>query len=132
MITPKAFFPVLVTDQLDGCKQFFVSIFGFEPVFETDWYVHLVHRNGAQLGFLIPDHPSQPSVLRSRFADSGMIYSFEVDSVDNAYAELKKEDTQILLDPKTEEWGQRHFLIAGPSGIVVDVIENVDPSLNIT
>ena len=61
-----------------------------------------------------------------------MIYSFEVDSVDNAYAELKKEDTQILLDPKTEEWGQRHFLIAGPSGIVVDVIENVDPSLNIT
>ena len=132
MITPKAFFPVLVTDQLDGCKQFFVSIFGFEPVFETDWYVHLVHRNGAQLGFLIPDHPSQPSVLRSRFADSGMIYSFEVDSVDNAYAELKKEDTQILLDPKTEEWGQRHFLIAGPSGIVVDVIENVDPSLNAT
>jgi catechol 2,3-dioxygenase-like lactoylglutathione lyase family enzyme len=132
MITPKAFFPVLVTDQLDGCKQFFVSLFGFEPVFETDWYVHLVHRNGAQLGFLIPDHPSQPSVLKSRFAGSGMIYSFEVDNVDHAYAELQKQDTQIVLEPKTEEWGQRHFLIAGPSGIVVDVIENTDPSLNAT
>ncbi len=132
MITPKAYFPVLITDQLDGCKQFFVSLFGFEPVFDTDWYIHLVHQSGAQLGFLIPDHPSQPPFLKSRFAGSGMIYSFEVDDVDDAYGELQKQDIQIVLEPKTEEWGQRHFLIAGPSGIIVDVIQNVDPSLNAT
>jgi len=59
-----------------------------------------------------------------------MIYSFEVDNVDDAYGELQKHDIQIVLEPKTEEWGQRHFLIAGPSGIIVDVIQNVDPSLN--
>jgi catechol 2,3-dioxygenase-like lactoylglutathione lyase family enzyme len=130
MITPKAFFPVLVTGQLDGCKQFFVSLFDFEPVFETDWYVHLVHRSGAQLGFLIPDQPSQPSALRSIRAGSGMICSFEVDNVDYAYAELQKHDAKVVLVPKSEEWGQRHFMIAGPSGIAVNIIENVDPSLN--
>jgi len=85
MITPKGFFPVLVTDQLQGCKQFFVSLLGFGPVFDKDWYIHLVHRSGAQLGFLIPDHPSQPPAVQSRFVGSGMIYSFEVNNVDDAF-----------------------------------------------
>ena len=101
MITQKAFYPGLITGQLDGCKQFIVSLFAFEPVFEMDWYVHLVHRSGAQLGFLIPDNPTQPSVLRSKNAGSGMIYSFEVDYVDNAYAELQKQGTKSVLELKT-------------------------------
>lgn len=132
MITPKTYFPVLITNQLDNCKRFFVSLFGFEPVFDTDWYIHLVHASGAQLGFLIPDHPSQPSVLQSRFTGSGMIYSFEVENVDDAFDQLRDRDAQIVLKPKTEEWGQRHFLLAGPAGLLVDVIQNVDPSLDAT
>lgn len=130
MITPKAFFPVLVTEQLDDCKQFFVSFFGFETVFDTDWYIHLVHASGAQLGFLVPNHPSQPPELHPQFSGSGMVYSFEVENVDDAFDQLLNRDIRIVLKPKTEEWGQRHFPIAGPSGIFVDVVQNVDPSLD--
>lgn len=132
MIAPKAYFPVLVTDKIDDCKRFFVSLFGFEPVFDTDWYVHLVHGNGSQLGFLVPDHPSQPALLQSQFSGSGMIYSFEVDDVDDAFDQLQDRDLEIVLKPKTEDWGQRHFLIAGPGGLIVDVVQNMDPSLDAT
>ena len=132
MITPKAYFPVLVTGQIRDCKTFFVSLFGFEPVFDSNWYIHLVHANGAQLGFLVPDHPSQPSILQSRFSGSGLAYSFEVENVDDAFSELQNSDAEVVFHPKTEEWGQRHFMVAGPAGVIVDVVQNVDPSLNAT
>jgi len=132
MITSKAFFPVLITDQVAECKEFFVSLFGFQSVFDSDWYLHLVHANGAQLGFLVPGHPSQPSFLQSAFAGSGLVFAFEVESVDEAFDALQNSSADIVFQPKTEEWGQRHFMIAGPGGVTIDVVQNVDPSLNAT
>ncbi|BAM02941.1 VOC family protein [Phycisphaera mikurensis] len=130
MIKPKAFFPLVVTDELAACRHFFVSKFGFQPAFDEDWYLHLVHEGGAQLGFLVPDHPSQPSALHPRFAREGLVFSFEVENVDRAFEELGPPDADVVLPPKTEPWGQRHFLLAGPAGIVVDVIQNLDPALD--
>ena len=132
MISPKAYFPVLITDQIKECQAFFVSLFGFQPAFDSDWYIHLVHANGPQLGFLVPDHPSQPPILRSGFSGSGLVYSFEVENVDDAFRDFENSEAEIALHPKTEEWGQRHFLIAGPAGIFVDVIQNIDASLDAT
>lgn len=131
MINPKAFFPVLVTGDIVESKEFFTKFFGFEPVFDSDWYVHLVHENGAQLGFLVPNHPSQPSVVQKPFPGGGLIYSFEVENLDIAYEKIK-DTAEIILEPKTEEWGQRHFLVSAPSGLIVDVIKNEDPSLDAT
>ena len=132
MISPKAYFPVLITEQIEDCKAFFVTLFGFQLVFDSDWYIHLVHTSGAQLGFLIPNHPSQPPGLLSGFSGSGLVYSFEVENADDAFKDLKNSDVEIVSNPKTEEWGQRHFMIAGPAGIIVDIIQNVDPALNAT
>ena len=131
MINPKAYFPVLVTNDIAESKEFFTKLFGFEPVFDADWYVHLVHESGAQLGFLVPNHPSQPPAVQKPFQGGGLIYSFEVENVDEAYEKMK-DSAEILLEPKTEEWGQRHFLVSAPSGLIVDVIKNEDPSLDAT
>ncbi len=131
MINPKAYFPVLVTDEIVEAKEFFINLFGFEAVFDEDWYVHLVHKNGAQLGFLVPDHPSQPAAAQQAFQPGGLIYSFEVENVDEAYEKIK-DSAKVILEIKTEEWGQRHFLVSAPSGLIIDVIKNEDSSLDAT
>jgi len=41
---------------------------------------------------------------------------------------LKKGGLPIVLDLKSEEWGQRHFIVEDPNGILIDVIQNIEPS----
>jgi len=131
MIKAKAFFPVLIVDDIAECKNFFIEAFGFEVAFDTDWYVHLVQGGTAQLGFLVPNHPSQPEAAQRAFNPQGLIYSFEVENVDSAF-ESVRDHAEIIAPPKTEEWGQRHFLVSAPDGLLVDFIQNLDSSLDAT
>ena len=122
-----SFFPVLITTKLTECQNFYTQYFGFTVVFEADWYVHLVSETGIQLGFLQPNHPTQPDFLQAAYGGSGLIYSFEVKDVDQEYEKFKKSEIPILLQVRTEEWGQRHFMIKDPSGMVIDVVQPAEP-----
>lgn len=122
------FFPVLATTKLIECRNFYMQYFGFIVVFEADWYIQLVSETGIQLGFLQPNHPTQPDFLQAAYGGSGLIYSFEVSDVDQEYEKFKKSKMAILLQIKTEEWGQRHFMIKDPSGMVVDVVQHAEPT----
>jgi uncharacterized glyoxalase superfamily protein PhnB len=99
--------------------------------FDVDWYVHLVLGGVAQLRFLVPNHPSQAVAAQRAFNAQGLIYSFEVENADSAF-ESDRGHAEIIASPKTEEWGQRHFLVSAPGGLLVDVIQNVDSSLDAT
>lgn len=132
MITTKVFFPLVVTDELENCRDFFTRHFGCRVVFESDWYVHLVTPHGAQIGFLASHHGSQPHYLQEPLRGAGLVFSFEVEAVDEAFATAERSQLGILSRPKTEEWGQRHFMVRAPSGIIVDVIQNVDEKLNLS
>ena len=122
------FFPVLTTTKLIECRDFYTRHFGFTVVFEADWYVHLAAETGIQLGFMQPNHPTQPDFLQAAYGGSGLIYSFEVDNVDQEYEKFKKSDILILLHVRTEEWGQRHFMIKDPSGMIIDVVQHAQPT----
>ena len=127
-IKPTSFFPVLTTAKLTECRNFYMQYFGFTVVFEADWYIHLASETGIQLGFLQPNHPTQPDFLQAAYGGSGLIYSFEVNDVDQEYAKLKNSEVPILLQVRTEEWGQRHFMIKDPSGMVIDVVQHAEPT----
>ncbi len=127
-VNPTGFFPVLTSEKLRDCRNFYVRHFGFRVAFEADWYIHLVSDTGIQLGFLQPDHPSQPEYVHRAYPGHGMIYSFEVENVDREYERLKSGDVPILLEVRTEEWGQKHFMIKDPVGMVIDVVQAVDPT----
>ena len=122
------FFPVMTTTKLIECRNFYMQYFGFIVVFEADWYIQLVSETGIQLGFLQPNHPTQPDFLQAAYGGSGLIYSFEVSDVDQEYEKFKKSKMAILFQIKTEEWGQRHFMIKDPSGMVVDVVQHAEPT----
>ncbi|HYO19769.1 MAG TPA: VOC family protein [Dermatophilaceae bacterium] len=36
----------------------------------------------------------------------------------------------IMVELQDEEWGQRHFMMEDPTGLLVDVVEQIGPSLD--
>ena len=128
MIEPKSSFPVFTVPDLDKAKTFYAQNLGFEVVFSGDWYVHLVSKSGVQVGFLLPDQPTQPPIFQNRFDGEGVIFSLEVDDADAAFAAAKSRSLNIVLELRTEDWGQRHFCIQDPNGIHLDIVQSFEPT----
>ncbi len=121
-------YPVICTDKVEESKQFYTTHFPFEISFETDWYVSLVAKESdVELAIVEYNHPSVPADFRKQA--QGMILNFEVNDVDSEYERFKEQDVQIVQEIKDEEWGQRHFIFSDPNGILIDVIEMIEPSL---
>ncbi|MEW6995397.1 VOC family protein [Colwelliaceae bacterium MEBiC 14330] len=132
MIEIDGMFPVMVTPKLDAVKAFYESVFGFNAVFYDDsFYLHLVSPNSAiQLGFLLPEHASQPDFLRPLMSPDGYVISLEVKDATRAYAEAQKMDLTIAMEFKEEVWGQVHFMLEDPAGFRIDVVQHLEVSGN--
>lgn len=123
----KAIYPVTITTKLDECKRFYMTHFGFTAVFEEDWYVQLLHKaSGVEIGLMLPGLEGQPAEFHDEFPARGIVYTLEVDNVDVEYERLKLEAVDIFHPPTTEAWGQRHFCLRDPSGVVIDVVQQVE------
>jgi catechol 2,3-dioxygenase-like lactoylglutathione lyase family enzyme len=118
-------YPVLMSDDVAESAEFFRKLFGFETVFETDWYVSL-RRDRWELGIVAAEHGTVPEAFRSRA--SGLLLNVEVADVDAEYRRLVKEGPLTpVLDIRSEEFGQRHFIVAGPDRVLIDVISEIAP-----
>lgn len=132
MIDIQAMFPVMVVSELEAVKAFYEAVFGFNAVFfDKDFYLHLVSPgSGAQLGFLIPGHASQPEFLHPLMQAEGYVISLEVADAAQAFDEAKKMNLEIVMDLKEEVWGQIHFMVKDPAGIRVDVVQHLEAAGN--
>lgn len=129
MIEPIAMFPVYITKQLSMQKQFYEQHLGFSTEFyDSDFYVHLLHpTTGAQIGFMVPDHPSQPDFLQQQTNVENMVISFEVKNAKEAYTAAKHSNLPIVFELKKEEFGLSHFMVKDPAGFIIDVVEHHEP-----
>ena len=48
--------------------------------------------------------------------------------MDEIYTQLKDNGLPMILELKSEAWGQRHFITQDPNGILIDVIQNIAPT----
>lgn len=128
MITPKSSFPIFTVESLETARSYYQGYFGFSVAFENDWYLHLVSDSGIQVGFLLPNQPTQPEVFHKAFDGNGVIFSLEIDDSDSAYSEAKENSLDIVLSLRSEEWGQRHFCVRDPNGIYVDIVQAIEPT----
>ena len=128
MIQPNSSFPVFIVKSLDAAKAFYLNHFGFSLAFENEWYVHLVSESGVQIGFLLPNQPTQPKIFHRSYNGNGVIFSLEVENADSAYAEVKEKSLDIVLDLRSEDWGQRHFSIKDPNGVYLDIVQAIEPT----
>lgn len=128
MINPISSFPVFIVDDINSAKTFYSSHFGFNAVFENEWYLHLVTESGVQIGFMLPNQPTQPALFHPSFNGDGAIFSLEVDDVDTDYADAKSKSLDIIVNLRSEDWGQRHFCVKDPNGLYLDIVQTFEPS----
>jgi len=125
-----SFYPVILTDKVSVTADFYMKYFGFEIVFEADWYVSLKLSNVEspyELAILNASHSTIPANFQSNV--NGLILNFEVDDVDAEYKRLiHDEKLPLELDIRSEEFGQRHFIISDPNGVLIDIITIIQPT----
>ena len=129
MINPTSSFPVFIINNINDAKIFYLSNFGFDVAFENEWYLHLVSASGIQVGFLLPDQPTQPNIFHRPYDGNGAIFSFEVEDADSAFAEAQASSLDIVLELCSEDWGQRHFCVKDPNGLYLDIVQAIEPSM---
>jgi uncharacterized glyoxalase superfamily protein PhnB len=129
-VTGVTSYPLITVTRLKESRDFFVRCFHMSVVFEASWVVMLAHEDGGSIavGLMTADHPSEPPGPET-FDGKGMILTFQVDDAAAAYARLQVLDAPIVYDLKEEPWGQRRFMLRDPSGIGVDVVEQVQPAV---
>ncbi|WP_340562440.1 VOC family protein [Streptomyces sp. GSL17-111] len=124
-----SFYPVICTSRLSASRDFYTRLMGFEVTFEADWYVSL-RRPGEpayELALLDATHPTLPEGHRRPV--QGLLLNFEVDDVDAEWERLVvRAGLPAALELRSEDFGQRHFIVADPDGVLVDVITPIAPS----
>lgn len=122
-------YPVICTRRIRESREFYTSLFGFEETFASDWYVSL-RRPGPpeyELALLDQEHPTVPAAYRKPV--QGLLVNLEVDDVDAEWERLVVRNGLVPeLALRDEPFGQRHFILADPSGVLVDLITPIPPS----
>ena len=119
-----SYYPVVCTYSGEALMHFFCDNLGFETVFQSEWYWHLSMKQqpGVNIAFVQPDHPSVPKAYRQPV--QGMILNIEMEQIDDYYQSNEHLNWELALPLRSEDWGQRHFIIKTPEpGLLIDFIE---------
>jgi catechol 2,3-dioxygenase-like lactoylglutathione lyase family enzyme len=122
-------YPVVVSDKLRDCRDFYRRWFGFEVGFEASWFV-LLNGSGARpatLAFMHTEHPSSPPTPAA-FRGDGAFITFQVADAEAEYRRLVEAGLSCDLPLTEEPWGQRRFGVVDPAGMWVDVVEQIEPA----
>ncbi|RPF20506.1 VOC family protein [Myceligenerans xiligouense] len=121
-----AVYPVLMSQDVAAAASFYREALGFETTYDSDWYVSL--RLGAfELAVLAHDHPTIPEGYGA--LPRGVLVNIEVDDVDAVHARLADmPGCEPVLPLRDEDFGQRHFIVAAPDGVLLDIIQPIPPT----
>lgn len=121
-----SFYPVLMVDDVATAARFYREELGFETTFEADWYVSL-RFDGGELAILDRMHETIPEGFREPVR--GLLLNVEVPDAAVEHARLVGErGLPERLALRDEAFGQRHFIVEAPGGVLIDVIEPIEPS----
>jgi uncharacterized glyoxalase superfamily protein PhnB len=67
-------------------------------------------------------------IHKGPYSGEGAIFSLEVQDADAAYAVAKSKSLIIVLELRSEDWGQRHFCIQDPNGVYLDIVQSFEPT----
>jgi catechol 2,3-dioxygenase-like lactoylglutathione lyase family enzyme len=127
--TLTSFYPVICSQQLTDSVEFYTTLLGFEKTFETDWYVslRLPKPPHYELALVDAGHETLPKAFRRPV--QGLLLNFEVTDVDAEHSRLVEQaGLRPELSLRNEDFGQRHFIIAAPDGVLIDIITPIAPS----
>ncbi len=121
---PKAITAVtLFVEDLPVAKQFYLETFGLPVYFEDD--NSAVFKFGTTLINLLKiteaDELISPARVADREAGSRVVFTIEVEDVDEVYAELVARGVVLLNGPMDRPWGIRTASFSDPSGHIWEI-----------
>ena len=78
------------------------------------------------LAILAHDHETIPP--EGRGCTRGLILNFEVEDVDAEHQRALSAGLPIVKTLRDEAFGQRHFIIRDPNGVLIDIITPTPPA----
>lgn len=126
-------YPVIVTDQLTACRDFYRRWFGFQVGFEASWFIWLYSNTAStdhrpySLAFMHSSHPSNPPGPE-RFSGRGMFLTLQVEDAMAEHERLRQAGLRIEYELHDEPWGQRRFMVQDPAGTLIDVVQQTEPA----
>jgi len=125
-----SFYPVLMVDDVAASAKFYREVLEFQTSFEADWYVSL-RFDGGELAILDRTHETIPDGFREPVR--GLLLNVEVKDAAAEHVRMIGElGLTERLSLRDEAFGQRHFIVEAPGGVLVDVIEPIEPSAEFT
>jgi catechol 2,3-dioxygenase-like lactoylglutathione lyase family enzyme len=117
-------FPDIASQDVAASRGFYTGLLGLTVAWETDWYV-LLHGDGPdiQLAIVDRDHDSVPAAHQPRAG--GVLVTFEVDDATEVWHRAQELDLPVALPLRDEAFGQRHFMVTDPDGLLVDVVQTL-------
>jgi uncharacterized glyoxalase superfamily protein PhnB len=120
------FYPIIVTDKLLECRDFYTRWFSLEVIFESSWFILMSSAQGqATVAFMHPEHPSAPPGPES-FSGKGMCLEFQVADAQTEHERFVNDGASITYALQDEPFGQRRFGLYDPAGVWVDVVEQIE------
>lgn len=116
----RCFSSVLSTD-LPQARDWYVSLFGYQVVFDSDWFIHLQDpkHDLLEIGIIARDHEIVTEAMAAQ--PVGGLITLLVDDVDGLHQQAVEAGLEILEPPRDLFYGQRRMLLADPDGQIVDV-----------
>jgi uncharacterized glyoxalase superfamily protein PhnB len=120
-------YPIIVTDKLVECRDFYTGQLGFQIVFEASWFVYLASAGDRPYGiaFMASDHPSEPPGPET-FTGRGMSLTLQVANAAAEFERIREAGVPVAYPLRDEPWGQRRFAVIDPAGLWVDVVQHID------
>lgn len=120
------FSTTLLTDDVAGLRDFYVEQFGWRVTSDAGFFASLGHDDQAyELCVMARDHPLVPDGFGA--AAGGLILAFMVEDSAAEAARLQAAGVRLLTSVVDEPYGQRHFFAADPAGVLIDVVQSIDP-----
>ncbi len=109
--------------------EFLSRHFGFATEMEAEGFVSLSRPDvGFNVIFLrLGLKTFKPASLAGRRAD-GLLLVFVVDDIDAEAARLSSGGVEFTTPPETEPWGERFFQVTDPNGVVIQLVQWLDPA----
>lgn len=121
-------YPIVVTPRKDECRDFWARHLGLSVLFDSTWFCLLGHPEGTlSIAFMAPDHPSSPPGPEV-FDGQGLCFDIQVEDASAAWEEVRRTGLEPSLPLQREPWGQLRFGFTDPSGLFVDVVEQIEPA----
>lgn len=120
-----SFYPVLMSRDVPAAADFYRSVLGFETTFDCGWY-HSLRLDRFELALVAHDHPTVPEGYRA--SSQGVLLNLEVEDVDSLHSRLTGAGHQPVRSLRDEGFGQRHFMIAAPDDVLLDIIQPIAPT----